>query len=178
MTEAAIDHNASIPSPTPDPNKAQDVVNLSDRDIRWREKYKLTKSELEAEKIKVDRQLNDLTEKHKGELDTISQFNKQLQQKVIETKIEAEAVAAGLKDLDLLKLIDKEHIKLNEDGSISGISEAIKTFREKKPDYFGPEKKVSSSTNAPMPEANPVKENAWNMKDEDWQSIKKGVGLR
>lgn len=173
-TENKTQPTSSVPD-----SKNEDVTALSDRDIKWRAKYKLTVNELETIKAKLDSDTKQLTDKFTGEISKVTEKNKLLEEKVIETKMEAEAIAAGLKDTEFLKLVDKKDIKINEDGSIAGVTEAIQAFKTRKPDLFGAEKKLSSSSNVVIPDSksSPTTD-AWNLTSDDWQKTKNSVGLR
>lgn len=54
----------------------------------------------------------------------------------IDAELKAAAVSAGLVDPDLLPLIPKAGIKVDANGNITGLSEAIATFKTSKPAYF------------------------------------------
>lgn len=63
-----------------------------------------------------------------------------MQQRVVDQQVEMElreaARKAGLQDLDTLKLVDRANIKVN-DGKVTGVEDAIKTFKTAKPYLFG-----------------------------------------
>ncbi len=165
------------PKPEPTKEEVNAVKDLSERDIKWREKYKLSVSELEAIKLQNEKETKELNDKLNGELSKVAEQNKILQETAINTKIEAEAVAAGIKDVELTNLIDRKDIKLNENGQITGVSEAIAAFKARKPDFFGADRKVSSSTNAPIPDvpANNLQD-AWSLSKEEFTSrMRRGI---
>jgi len=123
----------------------EDVVNLPDREIKWRAKYKMTKEALETTKLEAERENKQLLES----INRSRQEKSNMEQQLVDAKLETMAVAAGITDLDLIKLIDKSSIKTDEQGNITGIKEAVDFFKKSKPYFFGSEKRTSSSTNIP-----------------------------
>jgi hypothetical protein len=80
--------------------------------------------------------------KKKGEWEKLATDNdakaKQWQTKFteaqIDNRIQLETAKLGVVDLEaVLKLIDRSNVKVNEDGSISGVDEAVKGLLESKP---------------------------------------------
>lgn len=120
-----------------------DVTKLTDNEIRWREKYKLNKSELEAERAKAE------SEKQRS-LEQVTEMSvriKNMEQTVIDTEVQRAATAAGIRDLEFVKLIDKSQIKM-VDGKIEGAETAINELKTRKPDWFNAEKKANTSSGA------------------------------
>jgi hypothetical protein len=68
---------------------------------------------------------------------TAAQATSVFKDRTRDAELRAAALGAGLVDLDLLPLIDKTGITVGDDGTVSGITEAIAKFKEKKPTYFG-----------------------------------------
>ncbi len=148
--------------------EVKEIVSLSNKDIKWREKYKLSISELEQTKLAQEAEKKQLLE----EVTTKEQKAKMYEQKLLDAKLEAQAIAAGIQDLDLIKLIDKSKMAVNEDGTVSGLSEAISEFKTNKPHFFGTEKKLSSSTNAAVPTQEAVqKKSAFDLTSEEWKAF-------
>lgn len=78
--------------------------------------------------------------------DTHLQAERQLR---ADAELKAAAVAAGLTDVDLLPLIDRRLVKIDSaTGAITGIPEAIATFKTSKPTYF---RDVATSPPPPPP---------------------------
>ena len=152
--------------------EAETVTKMRDSDIKWRAKYKLTKEELEDLRAKAEQEQSSL----KQTIDTTLKERVRVEEKLIDAKLEAVAVSAGITDLDLVKLIDKSNLRLTETGEISGLQEAVQAFKQAKPNFFGTEKKVSSSTNAPLPsEGTPQLVRAMDMSPEEWQKQKNKI---
>lgn len=172
MTEAATETPAS-PAPEAKGSVSKETVTpaskLSDSDIKWRAKYKDTKEELETAKIQADKERKELASK----VESTAKERGMIEQKWVEAEMKAEAIAAGLKDLELTKLIDTSTVKVN-DGKIEGLKEAIEAFKTRKPEYFGSDKKSSSSSNAGMPNSggNVATKNAWDMDKKEFQQAK------
>lgn len=155
--------------------ETETVTKMRDSDIKWRAKYKLTKEELEDLRAKAEQEQTSL----KQTIDTTLKERVRVEEKLIDAKLEAVAVSAGITDLDLVKLIDKSGLKLTETGEISGLQEAVQAFKQAKPNFFGAEKKVSSSTNAPLPsEGTPKLVRAMDMSPEEWQKQKHKITTR
>ena|ERR1700749_3536860 len=150
--------------------ESKEIEKTSDEDLRWRAKYKMSKFEFEEFKVASDKEKKELLSKHEAS----QKANQAMQDKLIDAKIEAQAVAAGIKDLEFLKLMDKSTVKLDEKGEVQGAIEAINALKTRKPELFGTEKKSSSSTNARMStgtssETKPGR-NAWDIPKEEWKN--------
>ena len=149
----------------------KEVASLSDNDIKWRSKYKSKNAEFEDFKNLTQKEKEDLLSKVNLE----NQRRATMENQLIDAKIEAIAVSAGLRDIELVKLIDKKDIKLGENGEIVGINEAVTAFKTRKPEYFAQEKRVSTSTNSAVNTGSNVKpqsKNAWDLTKEDWKMNK------
>jgi hypothetical protein len=86
-------------------------------------------------------------EGYQTEIDDLKKQNLDLQQAIVETKRElgnrlmlselrAEALRAGIIDLDGLKLIDLEKIRADENGGGADVSKAIEHLKSTKPWLF------------------------------------------
>lgn len=144
-----------------------------DDDAKWRAKFKMTKSEFEEFKLASEKEKSELLSKHEATL----KDRQSMQDKLIDAKIEAQAVAAGIKDLEFVKLMDKSSVKIDEKGDVQGVSEAINAFKTRKPELFGTEKKFSSSSNAAVSTGTgtssaPAGRNAWDIPKEEWKTAK------
>jgi DNA repair exonuclease SbcCD ATPase subunit len=102
--------------------------------------------ELQQEITNRDKQIEKLQETIKGNEDfekkiqSLQAENEKWAQKYQETQLNNAiklAVAKEAKDAnDILYFINKEKLKLKEDGTIEGLEDAIKTLRESKPYLF------------------------------------------
>lgn len=94
--------------------------------------------EIEAERAKAEEEAL----KKKGEFETLAQkaqaerddWKNKYSQSLTDNAIQNEAAKLGARDLsDVLKLIDRANIKIQDDGSITGVEEAVKTLIDAKP---------------------------------------------
>jgi hypothetical protein len=97
-------------------------------------------------------------------------------------RLEAEAEAQGILDLDTLRLLDIDGagIKVDDKGVVTGVAEAIAEFKKSKPGLFKPvdDKKTTTSTQrAPEPKSGEGK-SAKDMTDDEWKAAKAKLGLR
>lgn len=144
------------------------------RDIKWRAHAKTLAEENESLKSTLAKEKAELLSK----IDHSAKAQKDLQKKVLDAEIKAHAVAAGLQDLDFVKMIDVQNIVVKEDGSIEGIQKAVEDLKMAKPILFGAEKKTSSSKGATLP--NKTQEpviDAFKMSDEEYLAQKARLGI-
>jgi hypothetical protein len=59
-----------------------------------------------------------------------------MNQRILDSEVRTAAAEAGLVDLDLLPLLSREKITVDEDGNVSGVKEALEELKGKKPDWF------------------------------------------
>lgn len=139
------------PAPPADPKANQDpsnqTVQLTDEQLkaafehpRFKELTQAAKRAKELEEQQKQRdedeakkrgEFEQLAEKYKTEASTVRE---QLQTERANNKIMAVAVQEGITDADAaIKLIDRSSIKVNEDGSIEGVEDAVKALAESKP---------------------------------------------
>ena len=90
--------------------------------------------------------------------------------RLIHAELKAEAVRAGMVDLDGLKLLDTANLKLNPAGEVEGASTIMKELRKLKPWLFGP---LSSSSTAAAPPAQAAEaKRATQMSYQEWQAAR------
>lgn len=90
--------------------------------------------------------------------------------RVLRAELKAEALRAGMVDLDGLKLLDPSGVRLNEAGEVEGAQAALREMRRAKPWLFGG---ASSSSVAPAPGAQPTQARlATEMGHEEWQAAR------
>ena len=88
--------------------------------------------------------------------------------RLIRAELKAVAVRAGMVDLDGLKLIDVDHLRLDDDGNVKGAGEVMRDLRRAKPWLFGG---ASTSSSSPAPPMQPVRPRlATEMNYDEWQS--------
>ena len=87
--------------------------------------------------------------------------------RIVRAELKAEALRAGMVDLDGLKLLDIGGVTLNEAGEVEGAEALMRDLRRGKPWLFGA---ASSSSIAGAPAAQPPKPRlATEMTFDDWQ---------
>lgn len=90
--------------------------------------------------------------------------------RLIRAELKAEAVRAGMVDLDGLKLIDITNLKLDQDGNVGGATELMRQMRRAKPWLFGGAS--TSSTSSAPPTTPPRPKLATEMTDGEWQAAR------
>lgn len=92
--------------------------------------------------------------------------------RLIRAELKAHAVAAGIVDLEGLKLIDVAGLKLNEAGEIEGAAELMAKVKEAKPWLFKAEKQSSSNTQKPPDKGDDGKKKATEMDTKEYAAAK------
>jgi hypothetical protein len=93
--------------------------------------------------------------------------------RLIRAELKAEAVRAGILDLDGLKLVDTSGVKLNETGDVEGAPQIIAQLRQAKPWLFG--SASSSSLAAPPPAQPPRQKRATDMTEAEWRAARADI---
>lgn len=89
------------------------------------------------ESAKTAEQARANAEKVKTEADErMAQTVSAADQRIIRAELKAEAIKAGMVDLDGLKLADLSAVKLDENGEVVGAGELMATLKEAKPYLF------------------------------------------
>lgn len=78
-------------------------------------------------------------------------------ERIIRAELKAEALKAGMVDLDGLKLADLSTVKLNEAGEVVGAEDLMKSLKEAKPYLFGTTITTSSTATIPKPQDGKIK---------------------
>lgn len=151
---------------------SESLAGMSNKDIRYRAKYKETVSELETFKAAAERSAKELEAKISDAL----KAKEMSDSRRIEAEIKAMAVSEGLTDLDLIKLVDMSAVKIDSNGEVAGVKEAIEEFKAKKPAFFGTLKKTSTSTNSSVPgETKKESSSAFDIPKDQWDKLKRHV---
>ena len=122
------------------------VKELREENKSWRVKAQEAEKLLETTKSET---ANKLAESQKA----VETATKSSQDRIIRAELKATALAAGMVDLDFLKLADLSQVTLSDDGEVKGAEEMIEALKKSKPHFFT-ENKTSSST-AKTPEKKP-----------------------
>ncbi len=80
----------------------------------------------------------------------VAELEMALQSATVMAELRAEAVRAGMIDLDGLKLADTGSVTLDEGGRIEGAAAVVATLRRDKPWLFGAASSSSAATPPPM----------------------------
>lgn len=117
--------------------------------------------ELKAEIENRDKQISSLEQAAKGNEDLEKQIqdlkadNEGWAQKYQQSQIDT-AIKLAAKDArdpgDVLAFIQKDELKLEEDGTVKGLDDALKGLRESKPYLFAAEEKPQLKGRTPNPE--------------------------
>ena len=97
----------------------------------------------------------------------LERLQSETQARVIRAELKAEAVRAGMIDLDGLKLIDGAEIRLNEAGEIDDAKALLGRLKRAKPWLFGGGVSSSVAASPPRPEP-PRPRHATEMSHEEW----------
>ncbi|MBU6419078.1 MAG: hypothetical protein KGQ79_05045 [Proteobacteria bacterium] len=89
------------------------------------------------------------------------------QARIIRAELKAEAVKAGMVDLDGLKLIDAEALRVNEQGEVEDAPAVLTKLKRTKPWLFGGGRSSSAAASAPRPEP-PRQRMATEMSRDEW----------
>lgn len=131
-------HHAAPPPPAPPAPRIGDTIEdvraeaaarrieaRNEREARERAEQAVTTARAEADQ-------------RVAEANRIAQQTTQVfKDRTRDAELRAAAIGEGLVDADLLPLIDKSKITVGDDGTVSGIVEAVAEFKAKKPSYFG-----------------------------------------
>ncbi len=101
----------------------------------------------------------------------LSQMQAEMAAKVARAELKAEAVRAGMIDLDGLKLIDAASVRLNQNGEVEDAASLLARMKREKPWLFGAGASSSAAANPPRPEP-PRTRHANELSREEWQSAR------
>jgi hypothetical protein len=101
---------------------------------------------------------------------SISDIKQDFNSRLIFSELKAEAVRAGIIDLDGLKLLDLTKARMADDGKVPGANEMIESLKQRKPWLF---QATSSSTAMSAPTAQPiVQKRATEMTDAEYRAAR------
>ncbi len=90
--------------------------------------------------------------------------------RVIRAELKALATAAGMVDLDGLKLADLSTVRINKDGEVEGATELMEALKKAKPYLFGTA--TTSTTATPPPSNKPKPKLVTEMTKEEYAQAK------
>jgi hypothetical protein len=103
----------------------------------------------------------------------LTEVTQQADARLIRAELKAEALHAGMIDLDGLKLIDAADLKLLPSGEVDGAAELMTRLKRAKPWLFGG--KSSSSHASPPPAQPPRQKLATEMTDDEYRAARAAV---
>jgi hypothetical protein len=100
----------------------------------------------------------------------VRSLSEQARTNLVMSELKAEAVRAGMVDLDGLKLLDTSTVTVGDRGEVTGAATAMERFRRAKPWLFG---STSSTTTAvPPPSQPPGAKKATEMTPEEYRAAR------
>ena len=106
----------------------------------------------------------------------VRSLSEQARTNLVMAELKAEAVRAGMVDLDGLKLLDTSAVTIGEGGDVTGAATAMERFRRAKPWLFGG---ASSTTTAvPPPSQPPRAKRATDMTPEEYRAARAALMRR
>jgi hypothetical protein len=106
----------------------------------------------------------------------IRSLSEQARTNLVMSELKAEAVSAGMIDLDGLKLLDASTVTVGDRGEVTGAATVMEHFRRAKPWLFGG---MSSTTTAvPPPSQPPRAKQATDMTPEEYRAARAALVRR
>ena len=100
----------------------------------------------------------------------LNELQRETQSRLIHAELKAEALRAGIIDIDGLKLIDRSDLKLTSAGEIEGGAALIAALKRAKPWLFA---SASTSATAKPPAAHPPRQKlATEMTDDEYRAAR------
>ncbi len=97
----------------------------------------------------------------------LSRVQAEAEARLIRAELKAEALRAGMVDLDGLKLLDVADLRLTEVGDVADAPAVLARLKRAKPWLFGVAMSSSSAANPPRPEP-PRTRHANDLSHEEW----------
>lgn len=102
-------------------------------------------------------------------------------QRIIRAELKAEAIKAGMVDLDGLKLADLSQLKLDEKGEVVGAGDLMKSLKEAKPYLFSAPADTTTTTGhkpPPKEEAKPFDARTATQEEIAAKAREMGIGIK
>ena len=97
----------------------------------------------------------------------LSRVQAEADAKLIRAELKAEALRAGMVDLDGLKLLDTAEIRLTDAGEVTDVAALLARLKRAKPWLFGAATSSSAAANPPRPEPTRTR-HANDLSHEEW----------
>lgn len=150
--------------PEPETFSKDYVRELREENKGWRLKASATEQERDAAKAAADKAAADAAAAVKAATDAAND-------RILRSELKAEALKAGMVDLDGLKLADLSTVKLKEDGTVEGAEAMLKALKEAKPYLFGSTQNSSPPGSPPNPKP-PAAKHAKDMTAEEYAAAR------
>lgn len=141
------------------------VKELREENKGWRLKAQQLEKERDDHKTAAEKAAQDAEGK-------IKEAHTAAEQRVIRAELKAEALKAGMVDLDGLKLADLSKIKINDVGEVEGATELMEELKKAKPYLFGTTQNSSTPGTPPNPKP-PTAKKATDMTAEEYAAARK-----
>jgi hypothetical protein len=105
----------------------------------------------------------------------LTELQRHTEVRLVHAELKAEAVRAGMVDLDGLRLIDLPALKLNERGEVVGAATLMQELRKSKPWLFGGAGQSSSSPSSPPPALPSKQKLATEMTDAEYRVARAAI---
>jgi hypothetical protein len=106
----------------------------------------------------------------------LTELQRHTEDRLVRSELKAEAVRAGMIDLDGLRLIDLPTLKLNERGEVEGAAVLMQDLRKSKPWLFVAAPQSSSSNpSSPPPVTPPKQKMATEMTDAEYRTARAAI---
>jgi hypothetical protein len=105
----------------------------------------------------------------------LTELQRHTEVRLVRAELKAEAVRAGMVDLDGLRLIDLPALKLNERGEVVGAATLMQELRKSKPWLFGATAQSSSSPSSPPPVSPSKQKLATEMTDAEYRVARAAI---
>lgn len=109
--------------------------------------------------------------------EALNRLQAEASEKLIRAELKAEALKAGMIDLDGLKLIDASEVQLNEAGEVQDAGALLARLKRTKPWLFGAGPSSSVAAHPPRPEP-PRMRHANELSHEEWQQARAALVRR
>lgn len=101
----------------------------------------------------------------------LNRLQAEASEKLIRAELKAEAVKAGMIDLDGLKLLDASELRLSDSGEVVDAGTLLARLKRAKPWLFGAGASSSAAAHPPRPEP-PRARHANELSHEEWQQAR------
>lgn len=141
------------------------VKELREENKGWRLKASQLERERDEHKTAAERAAAEAEGK-------VKEAHTAAEQRVIRAELKAEALKAGMVDLDGLKLADLSKVKINDAGEVEGATELMEELKKAKPYLFGTTQNSSTPGNPPNPKP-PAAKKATEMTEEEYAAARR-----